>query len=60
MSYDKCINSNKYWTVRIKAFPKEKRKAIERIADSQRVSIGAYVGNLLEEQIQKANLSEGQ
>lgn len=49
--YD-CKNTE-YWTVRIRAFPKEKRKAVERIADSQRVSIGAYIGNLLDEQIRQ-------
>lgn len=44
---------NNYWTVRIKSFPKEKRMAVQELADSKRLSIGAYVGNLLDEQIRQ-------
>ena len=58
MSYDKCINSEQYWTVRIRAFPPEKRRAIERIANTKRLSIGSYLGNLLDEEIRKADAQE--
>ena len=44
---------NNYWTVRIKSFPKEKRTAVQELADSKRLSIGAYIGNLLDEQIKQ-------
>ena len=52
MKLYECKNPN-YWMVRVKDFPKEKRKEIERIADRNRVSIGAYIGNLLDEQIKQ-------
>ena len=58
MNYVECSNKEEYWTVRIRAFPKEKRKAVERLADNQRLSIGSYVGNLLDEQIQNAEKKE--
>lgn len=47
-----------YWTVRVRDFPANKRKEIERLAESQRQSIGSYVGNLLDEQIRKAREAE--
>ena len=45
---------NKVWMVRVTNFPKEKRKAVEQLAESKRLSIGADVGNLLDEQIDNA------
>lgn len=52
--------NDSYWMVRIRAFPKEKRKTVERLADSKRLSIGSYIGNLLEDQIRQAEAKEEQ
>ena len=52
--------NDSYWMVRIRDFPKEKRKTVERLADSKRLSIGSYIGNLLEDQIRQAEAKEEQ
>lgn len=51
-----CIN--KYWTLRVSGFPENKRKALAKVARDHRQSIGAYVGNLLDEEIRKAEARE--
>ena len=44
--------------MRVRDFPLEKRKAIERIANTKRLSIGSYLGNILDEEIRKASTQE--
>ena len=50
MSYDKC---NNYWMIRVPNFPKERREKLSRMAKEKRQSLSAYIGNLLDAEIQK-------
>ena len=54
----KEFKRTKDWTVRITNFPKEKRNQLTTLAKSHRMSTGAYIGNLLEEEIRKASKEE--
>ena len=56
MSKRKCNNS--YWTIRVIGFPLQQREKLASIAKSHRMSTGAYIGNLLEEEIRKASKEE--
>lgn len=44
--------------LRVPRFPENKRKALAKVARDHRQSIGAYVGNLLDEEIRKAEARE--
>ena len=54
----KTTKFDNYWQVRIPQFPDAKRNQVLRLANSNRVSIGAYIGNLLDEEIRKASKEE--
>lgn len=56
MNKRKC--NNKYWTLRVSGFDEEQRKKLAIIAKSHRQSVGAYIGNLLDEEIRKASKEE--
>lgn len=43
-----------YWMVRLPGFPKEKREVLQKIAAQNRMSTSAYIGNLLEHEIEKS------
>lgn len=53
----KCTNQDR-WAISIPRFPKEKKAIINGIAKANRQSIGAYIGNLLDEEIRKAGKEE--
>ena len=42
-----------YWMVRIPGFPSDKREALHRLSSKERMSTSAYIGNLLEREIEK-------
>lgn len=50
----KKTNKQDYWMIRVPCFPPKKREALHSIATSKRMSTSAYIGNLLEGEIQKA------
>ena len=54
----KKTNYKAVWMLRVPAFPADKRKALAKVAKDHRQSIGAYVGNLLDEEIRKAEARE--
>lgn len=43
-----------YWMVRLPGFPKEKREALQKIAAQNRMSTSAYIGNLLDRELEKS------
>lgn len=51
-------NIDSPWMLRVPRFPENKRKALAKVAKDHRQSIGAYVGNLLDEEIRKAEARE--
>lgn len=53
MNYVKC---SKNWTIRIPAFSEGNREKIHRIANANRISVGGYIGNLLDQEIKKMEL----
>lgn len=58
MSTRKLAKINNPWTIRIPSFSQEQRNALEAIAKSRRMNIGAYVGNLLEEVIKSSEKNQ--
>ena len=54
----KYVNCSKYWMIRLVGFTPEKRRQLADIAKSHRQSVGAYIGNLLDEEIRKASKEE--
>ena len=57
MKSDKCTIQDTS-EISIPRFPKEKKAIINGIAKANRQSIGAYIGNLLDEEIRKASKEE--
>lgn len=59
MKYSKC-SKHPYWMIRVTGFDKTKRAALTNIAKKNRQSVGAFVGNLLDEEIRKAEAMEAE
>ena len=58
MKYSKCSNHPYYWMIRVSGFDKTKRDVLTNIAKKNRQSVGAFVGNLLDKEIRKAEARE--
>lgn len=61
-NYNKSMNKSKrtkfedYWMLRIPSFPEDKRSAVHELAAKERMTIGAYIGNVLEKEIEKSRV----
>ena len=51
MNTFKCSNN---WTIRLGKFSEDKRKEVKKLAEKERMSVGAYVAKLLDGCIEKA------
>ena len=52
MKYAKLRNDD--WAIRLIRFPLEKRKEVKKLAEKERMSVGAYVAKLLDRCVENA------